>query len=271
MTQGSVPGNLSVFQDARSAVPDLLPLIAETVSSALAKSWTALLERIDAACASAGRAGRDVQLLPVSKSVDADTALALHDVGAREFGENRVDELERKRARFRAAGREARWHFIGNLQRNKARRVVIAADVVHSVSSQALLETLARVALEESRVIEIYLELHLSGESEKQGFAIDQLPDAVRFAGASQNLKLLGLMTMAPRPTADDEHGAAARATFQRCAQVANELLATNPDAFDGRRVRLSMGMTGDLEHAIAEGSTCVRIGSAIFAPGDAA
>jgi pyridoxal phosphate enzyme (YggS family) len=228
-------------------------------------------DRLDAACAAAGRSSGDVQLLPVTKSVDADAALALFELGAREFGENRVDELERKAARFQSLGREARWHFIGNLQRNKARRVALVADVVHSVAGPQLLATLERVATESERVLEIYLEVHLSGEDEKQGFAPDELDAAVRLAAGSKALRLLGLMTMAPRPAPGDTDGIAARATFERCAELARELVAQHPGAFEHDRALLSMGMTGDLEQAVAAGSTCVRIGSAIFAPGGAA
>lgn len=249
-------------------MPELLPTTADTLPRDLATSWRAVCARLDAACVAAGRSAQDVQLLPVTKSVDVDAALALHRLGAREFGENRVDELERKAARFRGLGREARWHFIGNLQRNKARRVVLAADVIHSVSGPKLLETLARVAAEEGRRPEVYLEVHLSGEDEKQGFAEHELPAAVQLAGGSNELQLLGLMTMAPRPAADDHEGAAARRAFERCASLARRLVAELPDAFVDGRARLSMGMTGDLEQAVAAGSTCVRIGSAIFAPG---
>ncbi|MCA8979547.1 MAG: YggS family pyridoxal phosphate-dependent enzyme [Planctomycetes bacterium] len=238
------------------------------MSRDLESSWRDVRARLDAACAAAGRATDEVRLLPVSKSVDVDAALALHALGAREFGENRVDELERKAARFAALGREARWHFIGNLQRNKARRVVLAADVIHSVSTPKLLEALARVAAEEGRRPEIYLEVHLSGEDEKQGFAEDELRDAVALAGASHELRLLGLMTMAPRPEPDDVEGRAARRTFERCAELARELATEQPGSFEGGVAQLSMGMTGDLEQAVAAGSTCVRVGSAIFAAG---
>jgi len=252
-------------------VPELLPSPAAIVSSALAQSWRAVRARLDAACVAAGRSADDVQLLAVSKSVDTDAALALHELGAHEFGENRVGELERKAARFTELGREARWHFIGNLQRNKARRVAQVADVVHSVSGPKLLETLARVAAEESRVLDVYLEVHLSGEDEKQGFAPDELDAAVRAARASSALRLLGLMTMAPRPAPGDTTGAAAGDAFAHCAELARDLAAAHPGAFVDGRARLSMGMTGDLEQAVAEGSTCVRIGSAIFAPGGSA
>lgn len=253
-------------------MPDLLSSsTAATLSSDLASSWRAVRDRLDAACVAAGRRPEDVELLPVTKSAPVAAALALHELGAREFGENRVDELERKAARFTDEGREARWHFIGNLQRNKARRVVLAADVIHSVSGPKLLETLARVADEASRSVEIYLEVHLSGEAEKQGFAEHELPAAVAFAGAAPALRLLGLMTMAPRPNDDEQDGAAARRAFERCAELARQLVADRPDAFANGRARLSMGMTGDLEQAVAAGSTCVRIGSAIFAPDGAA
>jgi len=248
-------------------VLDIPPCPHDVLSSDLAQAWRALRSRIDTACVAAGRDRGAVSLLPVTKSVDVESALALHALGARELGENRVDELERKAARFAESDLPVRWHFIGNLQRNKARRVARVADVVHSVSGPRLLDTLARVAAEENRVLEIYLEVHLSSEDEKQGFAADELPEAVRFAGDAPALRLLGLMTMAPRRTgSDDDADRAARAAFDRCAQLADERLTAQPDCFASGHAQLSMGMTGDLESAIAAGSTCVRVGSALFA-----
>ncbi len=239
---------------------------ADTVNRVIADNWRAMRTRLDQACASAGRDPRAVDLLPVTKSVGTEEAAALHAAGARAFGENRVDEVERKAADFAARGLDARWHFIGNLQRNKARRVARVCDVVHSVSSPRLLEALARVAAEESRVLDVYLEVHLSGEDEKHGFAPEELDDAVRAAADAPALRLVGLMTMAPRPGPDDTDGDAAAACFARCADLARALAERHPGAFPDDAPRLSMGMSGDWRRAVAAGSTCVRIGRALFA-----
>lgn len=238
---------------------------ADAVNRAIADNWRAMRSRIDEACVAAGRDPRAVDLLPVTKSVGTDEAAALWAAGARAFGENRVDEVERKAADFAARGLDARWHFIGNLQRNKARRVALVCDVVHSVSSPRLLETLARVAAEESRTLDVYLEVHLSGEDEKHGFAPEELDDAVRAATAAPALRLVGLMTMAPRPEATESADDAAAACFARCADLARALAANHPGAFPGDAPLLSLGMSGDFQRAIAAGSTCVRIGRALF------
>lgn len=219
----------------------------------------------------AGRGCEDVTLLAVTKSVGPETALALARLGQRDLGENRVPGLIEKHERFSREGVEVRWHFIGHIQRNKARKVVLHSDVIHSVDSIRLLETIGRVAAEESRRVEVYLEVKLSSEEEKHGLAPADLPAAVRASategGERTHVDLVGLMTMAARPRSTEDREAAASATFEELAGIARELEANAElaRAFRGGRVRLSMGMSGDYGAAIAAGSNVVRIGSALF------
>lgn len=228
----------------------------------------ALRARIAGACRRAGREPDAVELVAITKGVAPERALGLVRLGQRDLGENRVDELERKAAAARVAGLEVRWHLVGHLQRNKARRAVRVAEVLHSVDTIALIETLERLADEEGRRPDVLLEVHLSGEPEKSGFEAGGVREALLAAGRCPHLRVLGLMTLAPRPDprASDPHAGAAR-VFAELARLARALEAdptTRAVLADGR-CRLSMGMSGDFERAIEAGADLVRIGSAIF------
>lgn len=227
----------------------------------LNENRTRLLARLAAAALAVGRAPQDVELVAVTKSVPAETAMELFDLGCLDLGENRADDLVEKHAAFLATGRLARWHFIGHLQRNKARRVLRVAHAIHSVDSLELYDTLARCAAEEQRAPGIYLQLKLADESAKGGLAPALLPELLARAIGGP-LPLLGLMTMAPLHAEPDLARGAARAVFERLAALAATLV---PSAFAGGRVRLSMGMSQDFEEAVRAGATTVRIGSQLF------
>ncbi|MCP5022017.1 MAG: YggS family pyridoxal phosphate-dependent enzyme [bacterium] len=213
-------------------------------------------------CTEAGRSIDDVQLLPVTKAVDAQTTANLFELGEREFAENRADNLVAKAQDLTDRGMQPRWHFIGPLQRNKVRRVLRWASVLHSVHSIALLETLQRVVKEEGRDLQVYLQAHLSGDSAKQGFAPHELIEAAMLTSGSSHLQLLGVMGMGPL---DDPEGLGTQRVFEGCSDLARQLESHDEvDLLDGR-CRLSMGMSGDLEWAVPAGSTLVRVGSAIF------
>lgn len=213
-------------------------------------------------CIESGRSPDEVQLLPVTKAVDSQTTANLFELGEREFAENRADNLVVKAQDLADRGMLPRWHFIGPLQRNKARRVIRWASVLHSVHSISLLETVQRIAKEDDRHLEIYLQAHLSGDSSKQGFAPDELTEAAMLTSRSSHLQLLGMMAMGPL---DDPEGLGTRKVFESCSKLARDLEAQDEvELLDGR-CRLSMGMSGDLEWAVPAGSTLVRVGSALF------
>lgn len=226
-------------------------------------------ERIERAARAAGREPSAVRLLAVTKGVPCELALELARLGRLDLGENRVEGLEEKAEGFARAGRAVRWHFIGHLQRNKARRVLRHAAVVHSVDSLRLLETLERIASEEGRRPEIFLEVKLSAEPEKHGLRPLELAGAVRAARSCAHLELVGLMTMAPLEPQEDEPGRmeSARAVFQELARLSRSIEADAElaRAFRGGQVLLSMGMSGDLEEAVAAGAHWVRVGSALY------
>ena len=234
----------------------------------LEANWNAVRQRIDDACREAGRPAEDVELLAVTKKVSCRTARALHGLGQIDLGENRASELERKAEDFRTRELEARWHFIGPLQRNKARRVVRLAETIHSIDSPRLLEAVDRLAGELGTRPGLYLEVKLTDESAKHGFPLHELADATRAAGELPNVDLLGFMGMGPRlaEASDAERRRAARECFESLADAARRLELEVPGAFLAARARLSMGMTQDLEEAVAAGSNTVRIGTALFA-----
>jgi pyridoxal phosphate enzyme (YggS family) len=225
-----------------------------------------VLERIAAAARAAGRDPAEVELVAVTKSVAPALALRLHELGQTDLAENRASDLEEKHAAFLAAGRSARWHFVGHLQRNKARRVVRIAHALHSVDSVALWEALARLAAEERRFPGILLQVKLAEEEAKGGLDPRELPSLVERARQGP-LPLLGLMTLAPLLAEPGAARRAARDVFERLASLARTLPA---GAFVEGRVRLSMGMSQDLEEAVRAGAHLVRIGTALFEGADA-
>ena len=219
-------------------------------------------ERIARACARVGRTPAEVRLVAVTKSVDTPTAAALAGLGAGELGESRAQVLARRRTEWPADAAAPRWHFIGHLQRNKARAVVRDADELHSLDSLRLCEALVGAARAEGRRPAVWIELDLVGAAERTGLSRAELPRLVERAGAAPELALQGLMTIAPVPAGDDRDPARAREIFDELAALAREL---DGAAFEGGRARLSMGMSSDFETAIEAGSDLVRVGSALF------
>ena len=223
---------------------------------------SAVLREIEAASRSSGSA-RVPSLIAVTKSVTPEVAHGLYLAGQRDFGENRLAELEAKRAWFDAQGAgEATWHFLGHLQRNKARRVLRLAQVIHSVDSLALIETLERIANEEGLRPAVFLELALTGEANKTGFAPGELPAALAALFQATHLEPRGLMAMAPLEGDPGAQRTAAARTFAELARLGAGC-AGRP--WTRGRAELSMGMSSDWREALAAGSDWLRIGTALF------
>lgn len=248
--------------DPRTAPdPDLLRERAQAHLEGVTRNLERVRARVDAACAAAGRDDRPT-LVAVSKSVGPDLTAAVVLAGALDLGENRAQAFVEKHAALDGLRPAPRWHFIGHLQRNKARRVVERADVVHSVDSPRLAEALARLTSELERPLEVFVEVDLTGEAAKHGHAPDELAPTLGILAAAPHIGLLGLMAMGPleeRPGRTTEH------VFAEAASLGASLAEEHPDAFVGGRCRLSMGMSGDLEIAVRHGATHVRVGSALF------
>jgi pyridoxal phosphate enzyme (YggS family) len=225
----------------------------------LADNLAHLLARIDAACVAAGRDPGAVRLLPVTKYFPASDIAALYRLGRRDFGENRPQEAGAKAAELDNPG--MRWHLIGRLQRNKARQVVRWAHAVHSVDSERLATALATATAaaldtgERDTPLEVLIQVSLDADPARGGVDPAALPAlADRIADAAE-LRLAGIMAIPPRAADPD-------AEFARLAELHARLRAGHPAATE-----LSAGMSDDLERAIAHGSTCVRVGTALMGP----
>ena len=214
--------------------------------------------RVRAAAQKCGRQPDDVRLIAISKTHPASVIKQVCQLGATDFGENRVQEAEGKIVEI---GREkVRWHLVGHLQANKARRAVNLFDVIHSVDSLDLAQRLDRLCVEESREsLPVLIQVDLGHEETKSGIEESELTHMVESLGPLTRVKLIGLMTLPP--FFDDPEQS--RAFFRRLRELRDEL--NQRGAFGERTGELSMGMTNDFEVAIEEGATMVRIGTAIF------
>ncbi|MCU0254642.1 MAG: YggS family pyridoxal phosphate-dependent enzyme [Acidobacteria bacterium] len=217
--------------------------------------------RIAAACVRAGRDPASVTLVGVTKTVGVPAIQAALEAGLQVLGENRVQEALPK---LDALPR-ARWHFIGELQRNKARRVAERFELIHSVDSLRLGETLARIGDELGRPVAALVEVNVGGEASKAGIEPEELEPLLRALAGRPGLALRGLMAVPPPVDDPDE----ARPFFRRLAGLARAAAALGLPGVAMHE--LSMGMTHDFEVAIEEGATFVRVGTGIFGARSAA
>jgi len=211
-------------------------------------------DHIAAAARGAGRDPAAVRLVAVSKTHPADAVVAAAAAGQIDFGESRVQEA---RDKIPAAPPGLVWHFIGHLQKNKVRQALPLFSFFHSIDSTALAEAINRIAGENGQTVEGLLEINVSGEASKHGFSPDQVRAEFAALAKLPHLRLRGLMTMAPYSDNPEE----ARPFFRALRELRDELQAAHGHLLP----ELSMGMSGDYEPAIAEGSTLVRIGTSIF------
>ena len=226
----------------------------------LALNVSALRERLAAACAAAGRSASEVTVVAVTKTYPVADVLRLAKLGLTDIGENRDQEAAAKAAATAAAGATVRWHYVGQLQRNKCRSVVTYADMVQSVDSASLARTLAAaVDRHRTRPLDVLVQIGLDGNAGRGG-AIEGAADPDREVRAvvdeiasQRSLRLCGVMAVAPlrwKPAA----------AFEKLADVAAWIRADHPEA-----TLVSAGMSADLEEAVAAGATHVRLGSAIL------
>ena len=214
----------------------------------------AVRDRIESAARRSGRAADDVTLVAVTKTHPLEAIDAALDAGLVDLGENRVSELEEKVAARPDCG--ARWHMIGTVQSRKAARLIGVADLVHSVDRAKIAEKISR-ALPDGGEMRVLVQVNTSGEEAKSGFEGAAVEDGVLGIAALPGIRVEGLMTMAP--FVDDE--AVLRPAFAKLRELLAEVRRQDP----GIGPVLSMGMTNDLEIAIEEGATMVRIGTALF------
>jgi PLP dependent protein len=207
--------------------------------------------RIAAAAEAVGRSPSEVSLLAVSKRHPRESILEAQAAGLVDFGENYVQEALEK---FPLNG--ARLHFIGPLQRNKIRKLLPVTSLIHGVATQPVLEAIQRISQETDAVSDILLQLHLTDEPTKSGFSPEEFAALLPVCQKLTNIRIRGIMCMGPLEGGPD----AARPAFALARQMLDILRTAVPDASV-----LSMGMSDDLEVAIAEGSTMVRVGTALF------
>ncbi|MDY7577978.1 YggS family pyridoxal phosphate-dependent enzyme [Herbaspirillum sp. RTI4] len=225
--------------------------------SLISQNLQAIHQRIERAVTAAGRAPGSVQLLAVSKTFDAAAVADAVAQGQTAFGENYVQETLDKIATLAASGAPAlEWHFIGPLQSNKTRQIAEHVDWVHSVERLKIAQRLSDQRPPQLPPLNICLQVNISGEASKSGTTVQDMPALAAAVAALPRLRLRGLMAI-PAPGADVQQQ---RAAFAQ-VRVLFENLRAQGLALD----TLSMGMSDDLEAAIAEGATIVRIGSAIF------
>lgn len=236
-------------------------------STALRDRYRATVDRIAAAATRAGRRPEEIHLVAVSKSATVGQIVEVAALGQRDFGENRIQSLmdrlpEIDQALASAGGPTAdslRWHMIGSLQRNKVRKTIELCRLIHSVENMKLAEAIHEEAMKRDRVVEVLVQVNVSGETSKHGMNPRAVKAVLEQMQTMAGLELRGLMTMAPL-TADAER---ARPVFLALRELFEEVRA---DAIAGARFNvLSMGMSSDFEVAVECGANVVRVGTAIF------
>jgi len=206
------------------------------------------------ACEKSERDPAEVTLIAVSKTWPAEKLHPLIDQGQSVFGENKLQELEVKAP---ALSQNLEWHFIGALQRNKVRKVLQYASAIHSVSSEKLLDAINRIAGEEGKKPQVFLQLNLEGEETKGGIAPEDAPALIEHAKSLPNLQMSGLMCIPKFYETPEE----VRPVFQELKSLRNQIVSQTGHTLP----YLSMGMSHDYQIAVEEGATHIRVGSALF------
>lgn len=259
-----------------------------TATLSLESRYRTVMDKVADAARRSGRSPKQILTVAVSKYAEMDQIRELYRLGHRDFGESRVqqmvqraamlDEMQSREDTMPNIGEEqemdlfagtagghgadlprARWHMIGHLQRNKARKCVEVARLIHSVDSLRLVDEIHAVAFKIDREVELLIQVNCTGEKQKYGCAVAAAEHLAEQIDSLVHLKVRGIMTMGPTSQDPGE----TRATFERCKELFDELVKL--ELSEGRFNILSMGMSGDYELAIECGANMVRIGSAIF------
>ena len=224
----------------------------------IAQNLQTVRDNIAEKCATVNRDVSEIKLITVSKNFGTDSINEAFNAGAKDFGENKAQELDRK---FQVLGNKITWHFIGNLQKNKVKYVVRSAEFIHSVSSLSLAEEINKQAEQINKNQKILIQVKTSDEETKSGVTEEnEVLDLIHACKEFSNISTVGLMTIAP--FTDDEN--LIRKSFSYLRNLRDKLKDQGIDLKE-----LSMGMTSDFEIAIEEGATMLRIGSAIFGERD--
>lgn len=217
-------------------------------------------KNIDAACKRSGRDPKDVLLLAVSKTVDVDRIKVAVDCGLNSLGENRVQEIMEK---YEPMGENVKWHLIGHLQTNKVKYIIDKVELIHSVESIKLAEEINKQAKKHNLVMDVLVEVNMADEESKFGVKPEETESFIRELALMDNIRVRGLMTVAPNV----ENGEENRVYFRNMKQLLVDINAKNINNIN--MDILSMGMTGDYETAVEEGATIIRVGTGIFGKRD--
>ncbi len=216
--------------------------------------------QIREACERSGRAREEVTLIAVSKTKPVSVLKEAYDLGVRVFGENKVQELADK---YEALPKDIRWHMIGHLQRNKVKYIIDKVELIHSVDSLRLAETIEKEAARHNITANILIEVNVAKEDSKFGLMPEELNEFVFEVAKFPHIQVQGLMTIAPFVDDPEEN----RGIFQRLRKLSVDIAAKNVDNITMRI--LSMGMTNDYTVAVEEGAAMVRVGTGIFGARD--
>ena len=216
--------------------------------------------QIREACERSGRAREEVTLIAVSKTKPVSVLKEAYDLGVRVFGENKVQELADK---YEELPKDIRWHMIGHLQRNKVKYIIDKVELIHSVDSLRLAETIEKEAAKHNITANILIEVNVAKEDSKFGLMPEELNEFVFEVAKFPHIQVQGLMTIAPFVDDPEEN----RGIFQRLRKLSVDIAAKNVDNITMRI--LSMGMTNDYTVAVEEGAAMVRVGTGIFGARD--
>ncbi|HQB63434.1 MAG TPA: YggS family pyridoxal phosphate-dependent enzyme [Sedimentibacter sp.] len=216
-----------------------------------------IMKKIDTACKKTGRNPKDITLLAVSKTVESDRAKEAVEAGIKNLGENKVQELVKKYEELKNIN--VKWHMIGHLQKNKVKYIIDKNILIHSVESLSLAEEINKRAKNSNLTADVLIELNIGEEESKFGINEDNVYDFIRSMEQFENIRVLGLMTVAPFCENPED----VRWVFKTMKNIYSKISIMNLRNTEMKY--LSMGMTNDFEIAIEEGSNIIRIGTAIF------
>ncbi len=222
----------------------------------LTENLASVERKIAEACARAGRSREEVKLIAVSKTKPVEMLSEVYAAGIRDFGENKPQEV---RDKYPQLPQDIRWHMIGHLQRNKIKYIIDKVCMIHSVDSVRLAQAIGEAAGKLGIVMPVLVEVNVAGEESKDGIRPEDAENFVREISALPNIRVEGLMTIAPFTDNPEEN----RPYFRKLRKLCVDIQEKNIDNVN--MYSLSMGMTGDYEVAIEEGATMVRVGTGIF------
>lgn len=234
-------------------------LASPETAKRIADNWHRVNQEVSDAARKANRPIEEIQIVGVSKYVDVDLTAQLFDAGCKSLGENRPQNLWGKADTFIQNNRNATWHLIGHLQRNKIRRTLPYIGWLHSLDSLRLATALSGEAVAANIHLKVLLEVNVTQDSTKTGLPVAELEKVAEQVAGLPNLELSGLMAMCSLESAGD----LARSEFAKVRELRDSLQSTLGS--QAKLDQLSMGMSGDFHEAIAEGSTMLRIGSVLF------